>query len=289
VYLGGGPIRAEAIADFDEDGIVDLVLAGGGSVRVLLGHGDGTFAAPAAQSVGGALRSLAVGDLDADGHLDLVAGTSAAGDISLVGSVKVLLGAGDGTFAPAVTYRSGAALALALGDLDGDDDLDVVSAERNSGEVRVFRGAGDGTLGAPQVYGGYSTAYDVALGDFDRDLDLDLAVATGGLGVAITFNDGRGVFSSTRFEPVAGSVYHVEVGLLDQDAFLDLALDSPNNGMVIALEGAGDGSFLVPGQGYAASHSGGHIASTDLDDDGDLDLAIVDTYDVLVLRNLLSR
>ena len=83
-----------ALGDFNGDGKADLAVANSGSlnVSVLLGKGDGTFAAAANYPAGNAPYSIAVGDLNGDGTTDLA--ITEDGD----NTVTVLLGNGDGTF-----------------------------------------------------------------------------------------------------------------------------------------------------------------------------------------------
>ncbi len=75
IATGRGPISIAA-GDIDGDGKPDLVVADfddcGPYVSVLLGHGDGTFAARDDYGVDAAPRSVAIGDLDGDGHADVV-------------------------------------------------------------------------------------------------------------------------------------------------------------------------------------------------------------------------
>ena len=114
---------AVAIADVNGDGAPDMIVANActgttngvdcatnyGSVVVLLGNGDGTFN-PAVTYVSGGYSSLgvAVGDVNGDGKLDIVLINSYAvinGTVSdSESSVSVLLGNGDGTFKPSVSY-----------------------------------------------------------------------------------------------------------------------------------------------------------------------------------------
>jgi hypothetical protein len=128
------------VADVDEDGIPDLVIAGWWSsaphdvpdVSVLLGNGDGTFRAPLAVEAESwsFTRSLAIADLDRDGHLDLAAGDEDRG-------LELFLGRGDGTFAPfEQPIRGGAGRVLAA-DLDHDGRIDLVT-----GGPRVLRACG---------------------------------------------------------------------------------------------------------------------------------------------------
>jgi hypothetical protein len=102
-----------------------------------------------------------------------------------------LLGNGDGTFQPAQTFDAGIYLqSIALGDFNGDGNLDVAVAD--VGSVRVLLGNGDGTLktsSVSYVAGGNPTS--LAVGRFDGDSELDLAVANfSSNDVSILRNDG---------------------------------------------------------------------------------------------------
>ena len=92
-------------AKFGDDPFTDLAVAnrnadqsgatlGAGSVSVLRGHGNGTFAAAVDYAVGDQPTSLAVGDVNGDGRLDLAVANAATQDVSL------LLGQADGSFQP---------------------------------------------------------------------------------------------------------------------------------------------------------------------------------------------
>src|SRR5713101_3928818 len=86
------------LADFNGDGVLDLAIANcfSNSVSVLLGAGDGTFAPERRFGVERFPNALAIGDFNGDGVLDLVV-SNAEGPFS---AVSLLLGIGDGTFAP---------------------------------------------------------------------------------------------------------------------------------------------------------------------------------------------
>ena len=113
-------------ADFNGDGIPDLVILGSG-VSVLLGNGDGTFiAAPSPSSdLPGA---IAVGDFNGDGIPDL-----AVAPVLDEGNSEVLLGKGDGTFTNAngsfgIGNGTSTSNSIAAADFNGDGKLDIVEA-----------------------------------------------------------------------------------------------------------------------------------------------------------------
>src|SRR5271166_3123040 len=117
---GGFYASSVAIADLNGDGNPDIVVANscltgsnsesncdaGGSVGVLLSNGDGTMQPFVSYDSGGvAASSVAIADVNGDGHPDLVVASQceSSADCSN-GVVGILIGNGDGTFQPAVTY-----------------------------------------------------------------------------------------------------------------------------------------------------------------------------------------
>ena len=167
-------------ADFDRDGKMDfatVLFAGPGETRrvaLFRGLGDGTFAPPQTvpTSTSSALGVIAA-DLNRDGAPDLVT----RGPTQSV----VNLNRGDGTFSPAQFPSAPWDVAdAALGDFDGDGDLDLAqSAARpelaTQGPLAVFGNRGDGTFAAPTLHA--SPGGGLVAGDFDGDGRADLARA----------------------------------------------------------------------------------------------------------------
>jgi FG-GAP-like repeat/Abnormal spindle-like microcephaly-assoc'd, ASPM-SPD-2-Hydin/FG-GAP repeat len=123
------------IADFNNDGILDLAFADSGStaLTVLLGNGDGTFVEKAGQPVAGqTTKFIATADLNGDGKLDLVLVNSA-------NAVLVYLGNGDGTFRTPFEIAAGnGASQVAIGDFNRDGRLDLAVANTLDNTVSLL-------------------------------------------------------------------------------------------------------------------------------------------------------
>src|SRR5579863_2370119 len=165
-FASGGNITSDVVArDVNADGHADLVLANkcqvqngcsDGSVSVLMGNGDGTFqAAENYFSQGVFAVSVGAGDLNGDRKLDIAVLNQCQSSSNCSGTITVMLGNGDGTFQAPPSYPSGGyADSVAVGDLNGDGDLDLVvsnlcatstCATGSHGLVGVLLGSDGGT------------------------------------------------------------------------------------------------------------------------------------------------
>jgi FG-GAP-like repeat/EF hand len=161
----GGNLDVVEAADLDGDGHPDLAVSAGGSLLVLLGKGDGSFA-PARRASGvPSAAALAAADLDGDGRIDLVVAHGGE-QVS-----TVLLNAG-GAFRPAWTVPSSGKLRVADLDEDGIADLVVLGDA-----LVIYRGKGDGTFEVARAYGFGGS--DVAVADVDGDGRLDIVLPAG--------------------------------------------------------------------------------------------------------------
>ncbi len=135
VAVGVG--RPVAIGDMNGDGTPDLVALDdssftGPQLTIILGTGDGHFGVKMNFPLRFEPSSIKLGDINGDGNLDIVLANP------LIGSVTVLLGDGRGGFVAQgrTDYAVGSgALSLDLGDLDGDEDLDIVTVAPGDGSL----------------------------------------------------------------------------------------------------------------------------------------------------------
>jgi len=188
----------------DGDGHVDLAVAnvGTSNVSVLLGNGDGTFEPSVEYEVGMRPSSVAIGDLDGDGSSDLAVVTAYPDTADLSYRVSVLLGNGDGSFQARVGYEvGGVPYSVAIGQLDGGGNEDLVVANCMTSDVSVLLGNGDGTFEPSAAYAVGLNPYCVAIADLDTDGNADVVVANArSNNVSVLLGNGDGTFPGTGVE-----------------------------------------------------------------------------------------
>ena len=307
--------------DFNGDGRLDLAVADYGSydlpdqprisgLTVLLGNGDGTFQTGATYSLPGRPSALVAVNLNAreDDHLDLAValGLGLSPDFPFGDSIVVLQGDGRGAFAieqvegmdrlfPVGTQPRD----LVAGDFDGDTLVDLAIANYYGRSIAVLLGDGLGAFrndAADATYPTAGAALDLATGDFDGDNNLDLAVVTAyDSGVSVFLNQGDGTFSTDPvFYYLGARVTSLAVGDFDGDDRLDIAfarqyytytysypyVEAANT--IRLLLGNGLGDFELSEDSFDSGVLPVSVAVSDANEDGRLDVAIVNNGAAIV-------
>jgi hypothetical protein len=282
VPLGSGTSPfAVATGDFNGDGVPDLALADvgpnatGNDVSILLGRGDGTYAAPVRYGVGSGPFSLVLGDFTGTGILDIATANKNTNDVS------ILLGRGDGTFQPEVRYAVGKApVAIAVGDFNGDGTPDLLVADGEADDkgtytVSLLEGRKDGTFGKEVRVALRKKPTALAVGDFTADGNLDFATAnTDSNDVSVYLSNGDGTFRDGGDFQVGHKPVSLVAGDFTGNGILDLATANNDSNDVSVLMGRGDGTFQ-PEKRFGVGFRPSYLTPGDFNGDGRLDLAVV--------------
>ena len=224
--------------------------------------------------------------MNGDGKPDLVVANSSSD-----GTVSVLLGNGDGTFQPAMTYDSGCwAYSVAVADVNGDGKPDLVVAncsESGDGAAGVLLGNGDGTFQPVAAYdSGGVLAHGAAVADVNGDGKPDIIVANwwSSLG-GVLLGNGDGTFqAAVTYGSGGGYATAVAVGDVNLDGKLDLVIANcstptgnscPSREMAVGvLLGNGNGTFQSATGFDSAARAPTSIAVADFNGDGWPDIVV---------------
>ena len=234
---------------------------------------------------GGATIPIAWADADGDGDFDLALGNYSNQANALYRND------GSGVFAGESQFGAKSTFAAVWADVDNDGDEDLTVGNGSNGQNALYINDGAGVFTARDEFGLRSTVA-LAWADFDLDGDLDLAVGNGILNSAqqnsLYVNNGDGTFTARdefgvlRTDSVAWADF-------DNDGDPDLAVG--NGGFNREEQNAlyvnnGDGTFT--GRPEFGTGNTAAVAWADSDNDGDLDLAVMNWNDgqsVLYLNN----
>jgi len=293
-----------AAADLNGDGKADLIVANPdeGTVAVLLGDGKGRFA-PAKGSpfaAGKNPNDIAIADINRDGKLDLAIANHEAT------FVTILLGDGRGGFAPSpkspVTVKSFPhPHAVALGDVNGDNKIELIVDDWGRGNVTLLFGDGSGGFASP----GTSISVppvpyeNLRLADVNGDGKLDIVVpARMGMagaagppavreGMTVLLGDARGGFSAAPGSPFKSgkAPTRVVVGDVNGDGIDDAVVLNLASNNVTVLLGGRNGISLAPGSPFRAGSSPQGAAIADVNGDGKREIIIAnhDSRDLTIL------
>jgi hypothetical protein len=260
VGIGQTPTSV-AVGDINGDGTLDLGVTSAqwygidpyypyyytSTASVLLGNGNGGFSSPNSTWLGyGYFTSATAANLDGVGPDELV--VAAADSVYYsgynYGTVAVLTGDASG-FLQGTNVLDTNAYDVAVGDVNADGVLDIVTANWSYGSVSVLLGDGLGGYGAAQTFAAGSYPHSLALGDFTGDGNVDIAV-TDFYAYRVNLLSGAGDGAFTAPIPFAAGLNPASLasGDFDGEGWLDLATANYGGSSVAVL--LNDGVWGVP-------------------------------------------
>jgi hypothetical protein len=268
--------------DLNNDGKPDLVVtcAQQRMLTLLRGSGNGRFES----YTGNKLvlpyppHEIALGDMNKDGHTDLVI---ASHDYY---TILILRGDGKGNFAAtpdSVVMKKGShphTHGLGVGDLNGDKNLDIVTANNNDNDISVMLNSGGNSFNAASAspFAVASSPYPLTVGDINSDGNLDvLSTSTQPRSkvLSILLGDGKGNFRRVDAPLRTASPWFVSIGDLNKDGQPDLAITHSERSELTVLLGNGNDQFTeVSGSPFNLGNSAWHVAMADMDKDGNTDV-----------------
>lgn len=290
--LGNDSTISVTLGDIDGDGDLDMVTGNVGQsnrlwLNSLKSPTSGLLVDSGQSLETGFTNDIALGDIDGDGDLDMVTGNTSGSGVwinnfyNLVGQEGVYTDSGQ-------DLDTGGVSAIALGDIDNDGDLDIVTGGSGANSVWLNGGDNSGSntgifTDSLQTLGSYSTS-KIVLGDIDGDGDLDLVTANGFPQDNRVWRNTGGLFAEDVPAQLLGTVSTraIALGDIDGDGDLDVVLGRDQQPDSIWLNGGDNsgsntGIFSDSGQTLGMYRTG-DIALGDIDGDGDLDMVTANNY-----------
>lgn len=283
IHRTGKTPRYVVAGDLDGDGDVDLATPDYDdfTITVLWNDGTGDFSRETWCELHRP-SCMAIGDMDRDGRGELVVAhwdehasvpSQSPGHVSVVDTNRT-----DAFRNPVPAVIGKQPRGIQLGDLDGDADLDAVTANLATHDVSIGWNDGLGNLESIDTVPVEISAQPryLALFDGDGDGDLDIAVVTKHTAeLWIYRNDGTGQFEFVSIHPTAVNPHSICGGDLDGDGTEDLAVACLSNEVDIYI--MGEDLEVDHAQVLDSPWAPAHVTMGDLDGDGRLDIGIVNT------------
>ncbi|MBU6412948.1 MAG: VCBS repeat-containing protein [Planctomycetes bacterium] len=272
-----------SIADFDGDGLTDIVTSSAmdSKIAIAFGRGDGTFRSVLQINTGIYPRDFGIFDADGDGDIDITVAQANTNNVLFVRNN------GGGVFAAPVAFEGGVNGEYGMNgaDMNNDGIMDLVVAGVNSETISVLRGNGDGTftLSSTRPVGGRN--WVVLCGDLNNDGRMDVCTANSfSSNGSILLGNGNLTLQPATTYAIGGHCVATDLADLEGDGDLDWILSSFGAGRWYVFKNNGSG-IMTPDVQFVAPNNPSCTAPVDVDNDGDMDLVLSDEIaDVIIIQ-----
>lgn len=274
--LGTGRMTTYAceLADLNGDGHLDIAVGNDfAPCEVFLNDGNASFRKHTEFCRGSSVRSLTLVDIDQDADVDILVTSRGRQN-------RIFLNNGNAEFSSGPDFggEADSTIDVAVGDVNGDDHLDLIMANRDAQQSVVLLNDSNLKFRTRIAYGsGDAETRAVAVADFDADGNIDWAAGNIGQPNVVHFGDGAGgVHHSVKIGRADSESYCVAVADMNRDGLPDIVVGNvqqPNS--VYFNARGGEAFFEVPfGDDSNATYG---IAVGDFDGDGYPDIVVADS------------
>lgn len=289
VYSGFIEVLDMQVIDFDLDGDQDIVFLNVEQLAWIENLGSSNFSSPNTILWATDLRTIETIDYDGDNDLDIICGT----EYNSIADILYLENSGNNVYNSIDTLALGDNRIgdLELYDLDGDNDLDIVSCDELNGEIRYYENSGNLDFLEFTISNNVYKSYEVLIEDVNNDGTMDILAC--GYGTESVFwyeNSGSATFTQhfLEFPKKSTSVY--------PDLHFDDFNGDGEKDILHSIEWQGGkiswSNNLTNGDFGDFNNLSGHTYNldecypVDLDNDGDLDVVTITRTHLFWYENL---
>jgi len=266
-------------ADINADGYMDVISADDTDHKIAWyeNDGDGNFGSQQIITTNAdEAKSVYAADLDGDDNMDVLSASYGDNKIAWYANVN-----GDGSvwIENVITTNADGAIQVHAANIDGDDDMDVLSASENDDTIAWYENTdGLGTFDIHEISTSQDGSRSVYTADINEDGYMDVLAASYLDGKVAWYKniDGQGTDWEEHIISTSGSAWRVTASDLNGDGHMDVIalLDIAK---IDWYENDGQGNFII--RELSTSSNGGEwVYAEDMDDDGDKDVLCANFY-----------
>jgi hypothetical protein len=291
-YTVGSEPNSVCAADVKEDGKLALICANvfGNSLTVLTNNGSGGFGSNATYTVGNQLRTeplfVCAADVNGDSYLDLICANT--GSTYQGTSLTILTNDEHGGFviASIPTVGKGPVSVCAV-DVNGDGNVDLISANFTAGTLTVLTNNGSGGFGSNATYNVGGGPHSICAADVNRDGKVDLICANQGDNtLKVLTNNANGGFVLASTNGAGSALWSVCAVDIKGDGNVDLIYANAGGNTLTVLTNNGTGGFGSNAT-YNVGAATAFVCAADINGNGKMDLIVANSGDntLMVLTN----
>jgi len=223
--------------------------------------------------------------------ISLTGGIQSGGEVALAQSFRwsftvVVASSAGPCFDSTHSYTPANPGDMFVADFDNDNDPDLLLIDDGESYYTISLNNGDGTFTDGPLFDFVAYSRGIELADFDLDGDIDFAVATTITNLLTVFsNDGTGQFSASGSHSIYVNSRDMARGDFNGDGYPDLAIGHEYRDSISVNINDGSGGFSLDYSLYDIGQSYSDLCTSDIDNDGDVDIGVTSAGYMAVLLN----